>query len=201
MTLPTPPGSSSALAAFPSVILRSSQPLSRIHRETNATQWFSNDQTGRFDPPHGVEDFGTCYFSTHPVGAFVETFGRINPISRQNIDERVLATSYLASDVILANALDPHLIGQWGLTGELSTSADYDPPQQWANAWFEAGFSGVIYAARHDPSLQSRSIAIFGKPGYQPTAFFASTTAIPYWVESEAKRRFGFKIIPRTALN
>lgn len=202
MPLPTPPRDARALLDFPRRVFKANQPLARIHRELHETAYFSTDPHGRFNPsPEKAADFGTCCLSTLPMGAFLEVFSRIQPITRQHIDERVLAHVYLPSDVVLADVTHPAVLGRWSLTAEINTTANYSVSQAWASSWEAAGFGGVFYAAKHDPRLVSRSIALFGKPGVQEDSLIARTEAIPPWLVREAKERFGFRILPSSRLN
>ncbi len=165
MSLPLPPVGDD-LADFPALVWRAQQPLSRIHRHTNCTVYFSADGSGRFDPPAGETGWGTCYLSTHPRGAFAEVFGRFRAITTRMLDDRVLASVYLASDARLADLTDPAVLGRWGLTGAMSAGTDvvYPVTQAWAARLHDAGYGGVYYAASHDPQLHSRSVALSGKP-------------------------------------
>ena len=202
MNLPSPPSDAQELVGFPQRVLKANQPLARIHRELLETAYFSTDHSGRFNPPpERTADFGTCCLSTLPLGAFVEVFGRMQHITRRDIDERVLAHVYLPSDVVLADVTHPAVLGQWALTGEINTTRDYEVCQAWASCWEAAGFGGVFYVARHDPSLESRSIALFGKPGVQTSALISRTEAIPRWLLRQAKDRFRFQVLPSARLN
>jgi len=53
----------------------------------------------------------------------------------------------------------------FGVTGELSATADYTGPQAWANALQAAGFHGIRYHVRHDPRGDLAGIAWFGRAG------------------------------------
>ena len=53
----------------------------------------------------------------------------------------------------------------FGVTGELSATADYSGPQAWANAFWAAGFHGIRYHVRHDPRGDLAGIARFGRAG------------------------------------
>jgi hypothetical protein len=80
VSLPDPPAPSE-LIGFPVVIMPANVPLARIHHNLRDPEYFSADGSGRFDPrPGSTSGFGTCYLSTHPLGAFLETFGRIRPV-------------------------------------------------------------------------------------------------------------------------
>jgi hypothetical protein len=202
VSIPKPPADAAELAEFPRLVWTANQPLVRIHRELNEPAWFSADGSGRFDPPPARRDaFGTCYLATHPLGAFVETFGRIRPIRQDLLDERVVSTVFTPSDVSLANLTNAALIGKFGLSAELGIAADYDTCQLWAERLFEAGFAGVYYAARHDPALDSRSVALFGKPGlHADQVLVADTRAIPRELVEQATERFGFQVLPATTI-
>ena len=58
------------------------QVLYRIHRADRGAVVFSRNTSGRFDPPLGSgPEFGTCYLGVDRLTAYVEVFGRTNPIS------------------------------------------------------------------------------------------------------------------------
>lgn len=195
------PRALSELHGFPAVIVPANAPLARIHHNLRDAEYFSADSTGRFDPPHGsVAGFGTCYLSTHPLGAFIETFGRIRPVLQRHVDERVLTEAFLPSETRVANMTDPVILGRYGLTAEIEIGGDehtYEITQLWAEALATAGFSGIIYAARHDPALNARSVAIFGKPGLQPTQLLARpATPIPDYLLDRAADEYGIEVLP-----
>lgn len=200
MTLPRPP-SVSELTGFPAVVLPANVPLVRIHHNLNDPEFFSADGSGRFDPPPGsTAGFGTCYLSTHPLGAFLETFGRIRPVLQRHVDERVLTQAFLPSETRVADMTDPVILGKFGLTAEIGIGGDehtYDVTRLWAEALVTAGFGGVLYAARHDPALVARSVALFGKPGIQPTQLLASPSShIPEELLHRASDEYGIDILP-----
>ena len=76
MTLPAPPGDPAELADFPSRDVPADFPYTRIHHDRFEAEWFCCCGRCRFDPPPGAA-FGTCYLAGHPLGAFVEKFGRL----------------------------------------------------------------------------------------------------------------------------
>jgi hypothetical protein len=53
----------------------------------------------------------------------------------------------------------------FGVTGELSATADYTGPQAWANALQAAGLRGIRYHVRHDPRGDLARIAWCGRAG------------------------------------
>src|SRR5688572_3878344 len=97
-----PPAARDALDDFPAITWGAHQPLARIHRQEFGSMFFGTDQDSRWNPPEPGSDWGTCYLSTHPIGAALEVFGRLSVLPDREIDRRVLATIYLASDVRLA---------------------------------------------------------------------------------------------------
>ncbi len=208
MSVPAPPPNAAELDDFPSYVWRAHQPLARVHRQEFGSLYFGTDQDGRWNPPEPGTDWGTCYMSTHPVGAALEVFGRLTYLPQRELDARVVATIFVQSDLRLADMTHPSVIGRFGLTAEASTgeeSTTYPRTQQWALRLREAGFSGVHYAARHDPTLGSRSIALFGKakgsagPAEPWSEWLeesaAATTPIPPDVIDKLRDTYGFTII------
>jgi hypothetical protein len=53
----------------------------------------------------------------------------------------------------------------FGVTGELSATADYNGPHAWANALQAAGFHGIGYHVRQDRRGDLAGIAWFGRAG------------------------------------
>jgi hypothetical protein len=194
------------VSAFPAVIVRANAPLVRIHHNLRDPEYFSADSSGRFDPPVGsTAGFGTCYLSTHPLGAFLETFGRIRPVLQRHVDERVLTQVFLVSDTRIADMTNPSILGMYGLTAEIGIGGDehtYEITQRWAEALFAAGFGGVRYAARHDPALHARSVAVFGKPGVQPTQVLAGpATHIPEELVERAADEYAIEVLPSVPIS
>ena len=149
------------------------------------------------DPPALSELIG---FPAVIMPAFLETFGRIRPVLQRHVDERVLTEAYLPSETRLANMTDPAILGLYGLTAEVGVGGDertYARTQRWAEALETAGFGGVIYAARHDPALNERSVALFGKPGYQPSQLLARPARyIPEELIDRAAVEYAIEVLP-----
>ena len=208
MSVPAPPVDAAELEDFPSMTWRAHQPLARIHRQEFGSLYFGSDQDGRWNPPEPGSEWGTCYMSTRPVGAALEVFGRLSVLPQRELDRRVLATIYMASDLRLADMTHPSVVGRFGLTAEASAgeeSTTYPGTQRWALRLREAGFAGVHYAARHDPTLGSRSIALFGKAtsGQGPAEPWsewleesaATITPIPRGLIDELRGTYGFTLV------
>jgi hypothetical protein len=116
--------------------------------------------TSRFDLP---EPNGTCYWSDHRYGAFIEVFRGARMIDRQDVTRRRLFTA-VPPELHLA---DTTAAGSYrfGITAELSTVVGYALPQAWADVLHRAGFAGLIGLCRHDPTQRARNVAVFGPAG------------------------------------
>lgn len=200
------PPPAAELGDFPPRRWSQDQPLYRIYTDDGRhPAFFATGQAGRFNPPPGFEvSYGVCYLAASPVGAFLETFGRFSLLTREVLAQRVMARAYLADAGRLADFTDPAVIGRYRLSGEISAGA-HDTTYQVASAWscrlWQAGFDGIYYSARHDPSGAQRSVALFGKPGEDPTRFAAlRSEGIPAEVVSEAQAQYGFTILPAAPL-
>lgn len=194
------------LTEFPVQIVSAGASFFRVHRLTNGPIYFSSDGTGRFDPPRADRSrYGTCYLSQSPKGAYVEVFGNFRPIPEAYVDERACTEIELARDVVLADLSDPANIGNFGIGADLAVGTDYELCQKWSLALFESGhIDGIVYAARHDPSFGSVSVAIFGsmtdltrtltppKPG--------AITRISDDLVDEMQRDYGLLVVPALTL-
>lgn len=200
MTLPAPPGDPAELADFPSRDVPADFPYTRIHHDRFEAEWFCSCGRCRFDPPPGAA-FGTCYLAGHPLGAFVEKFGRLRVVPRSLVDQHALATLQVPSPLRVADATDRRILGRWGLSAELWAGDDYAGSQRWAERLHQAGFAGIWYSARHDVHGDFHSLAVFGKPGYQPDALLRySDGPIPQRLLDEATVRFGIEVLPTGTL-
>lgn len=198
MTLPAPPDDPSQLRTFPTRTVPASFPFKRIHHHTFIPEWFSADAECRFNPPAGSDaGFGTCYLAEHPLGAFIEKFGSCRPVTRSLVDQQLLATLQLVSEIEAADITDRTLVGHWGLTAESWAGGNYDVSQRWAERLHQAGFGGIWYAARHDPKGQYKCLAVLGKPGEHPDAFVqVNDDPIPEDLIEDAAYTFGIEVLP-----
>lgn len=165
-----------------------------MHRTINDPVFFCSDGTGRFDLT-AFTDVGTCYAAPSPIGAYVETFGRLGTISETDVEERSLTELALTRSLNLADLTDRSVLGRYGITGDVSAGTDYQPSQQLAATLYEAGCDGIYYTARHDPAFQERSVAVFGGAG--ATKLFAQSTGpIPHNLVDHAAREFRLLVLP-----
>lgn len=188
--LPVPPDE---LPELPSTKL-GAEPLWRIHAADVAPWFFDVGPDGRFN----LAESGTSYLAEEPIGAFVEKFGRLlrpgGVIPEPLVDMQRLSRLQppKANVVDLTN---PKVLGLAGLTAEIHTTTDYVLTQSWALTLRDTGYAGVRYKARHDPSGQLVSIALFGSA--KPPRSAAKTTTIPVDLIHEASTMFAITVLPR----
>ena len=166
VSLPDPPAD---LSGFPTLQLAETPTeLFRIfHLRSRAGRLNSPWRFGTRPPGNSRFDLddpeGTCYWSDHRYGSWVEVFRGTRVVDRADVTRRALFTTRPPS-LKLANALAP-ASHAFGMTAELSTVVPHDRPQAWARAVRRADFDGLVGICRHDPSLQARNFAIFGPAG------------------------------------
>lgn len=187
------------LGSFPELPPLPDRVFARIHNSLYGSLHFCNSGVGRFDLPAKTGN-GTCYVSLRPIGAFVEVFGRFTTVTREMIDERSLSELTPSRPLRLADLTNRQVLGGFGITGDISTGADYGPSQKWALRLFNAGFEGIHYVVRHDPSHIERSVAVFGNEESTADLFDVNTGPIPRDLIEEACREFGFRVWPSAAL-
>lgn len=180
------------LREFPDRIVTPTRHLWRIHWADKGAWWFCSDLLHRFDLPHAM---GTCHVAESPLGSFVEVFTEISHIAREDIDARRLSDLHLPRRARLADCTDARARG-FGCTGEIHTTDDYDLTQAWATAFRAAGFGGVRYLVRHDPSQRETGIAIFGDEGEPAGWMTPKASSIPESVITAASRHFGIRVLP-----
>lgn len=191
--------STSEIKSFPEYTLHPDRVLYKIHKTIHDPRFFCDCGEHRFDLI-SESDPGTCYLALSPPGAFVEVFGRFKVLAQRLIDERSLSELTLTRALRLADVTHKSVIGRFGIAGDLSTGTDYREPQQWALRWSQAGFDGVFYAARHDPTFTERSVAVFGNMETGAKLFDVDTDPIPEELVEEVCRNFGFTVLPSAPL-
>ena len=189
------------LADFPPFDLGADRVLYRVHRSIYPAVWFSTSGDGRFDltsrPPTG-----TLYCSPTPEGAFVEVFGRLGVVTQDVVDERLISQIPLETSLRLADLTDASIVGRYGISGDISASppAGYATSQEWAERFYDAGFDGIHYVARHDPSFSERSVAIFGSEGQAEKLASPDSYLIDRDLIDDCHRRFGIEVLPTATL-
>ncbi len=99
-----------------------------------------------------------------PLAALLEITRGLTLLSEAFINDRRLLTVQLTHDLPLADLTAPRAY-RYGVTAEVAATSDYDMPHSWAAALRHAGFAGVRYHVRHDPSADHVGIAWFGRAG------------------------------------
>lgn len=178
------------LRSFPSRTI--TRALWRIHPAGNDPRWFCSDLDCRFDL---TEPRGTLYLAERDIGAFVEVFRDFGVANLAPVAARRLSALRAPRALRLADCTSPRARG-FGVTAEIHATDDYERTQSWAAAFDAAGFHGIRYLVRHDPSERLVGIAVSGRGGQARGWRVRSTEAIPSALLSQAARRFGIRVAP-----
>jgi hypothetical protein len=165
-----PPDQTRDYRAFPIRQLLATSKIFRAHAPNRSAWWFDNGVHGRFNL-HGER--GTCYTATKVRTAVREKLR--DQISASRVISRKLADSFIVSVVTTSSdyrcaAVSSGRAVDYGIVRELVTRADYDIPQQWAQAFDANGFDGIFYASAYTTGTAS-AIAIFGGAGNAPDGY------------------------------
>ncbi len=152
------------LSRLPELRWEPDTPLWRIHRRDRSPIFYGTNLY-RFDPPTAASPWGTCYTAPSQLAAYLEVFASLGRLTPALIAERQLAELFTVDTLRLADISDRRVIGMYGLDASYSMGRAYDTSQRLAVDLFDAGFDGIHYPARHDPSGALRSIAVFGPAG------------------------------------
>jgi hypothetical protein len=158
-----PPAHAAALAGFPTA----RRLPRRLHRlsEHPGPWWYSSlpHGGGRFDLPAPE---GTCYLADDLDAALGEKLLRRPKklVPAQRLRELLHAVVTVESAPALADLTAKQVTG-WGVNAEIHAALDYAKPRAGAARLRAAGAAGLRYAARSDPALRSRAVALFGAAG------------------------------------
>ncbi len=119
--------------------------------------------SGRFDLPAPQ---GTCYWSSHRYGAWLEVFRNATVVDSADAARRTLWTGS-GPPTRLADLLSPRA-SLYGVTAAISTQPDHTIPQLYAAGLAAQGFRGVVGSCSHDTTSAALNIALFGSAGHQP---------------------------------
>jgi len=158
-----PPEDPEALRKFPDRPLNPDAKLFRVVRRGNGPWWFGNSMLGRFDLP---APSGTCYLAADPVSALLEVLSgdrRGAVVAAEFLAERGLRELRVPRELTLADLASRRAAG-FGITAEIGTLVQYDQTQAWGSRLHGAGFHGLVYWLRHDPS-RAEGWALFGPAG------------------------------------
>jgi hypothetical protein len=118
---------------------------------------------GRFDLP---APSGTCYLASDPLAAVLELLGTDREggmVAAEFLAERRLRELQAPREFAIADLTSRRVAG-YGVTSEIGTLVPYALAQAWAARLYEAGFEGLVYWLRHDPS-RGEGWALFGPAG------------------------------------
>jgi hypothetical protein len=185
-----------SLKGFPRRTLRGDSEVHRIHRSDKGPWWFSSSGEGRFDPVG--TDMGACYLAQRRLGAWVEVFRKRQLLAEAEITERSLLTVCIGRDLRLADLTSRKALS-FGVTASLGADERYDRSQAFAAEAVQAGFDGIRYLVRHDPTQKLYGFALFGPPGAVDPAdpqWPKGSAAIPDELIADARRLFGYRVLP-----
>ncbi len=186
------PASDLDIRDFPAAVLVPGTLLYRIHRDGYDPWWFSHDRSQRFDIP---APWGTCYLAGAPMGAFLETLGRLVIIPTADVAGRRLATITLTQELRLADCQAP-VAASYGVTATTSAGYPYKTESHpWARRFWRAGFDGVRYGAAHHPALAETSYALFGRSDQATSYGTVASGPLPAALLEKAQTVFGFRVV------
>lgn len=163
-----PPDDPAELASFPTT-RRLPRTLHRVSEHTG-TWWYASAPNGggRFDLPLPE---GTCYLADDLDAALGEKLLRRPKklVPAERLRELLHSRVTLLRPFDLANLTSTRATG-FGVNAEIHTSLDYGKPRAWAERLRAAGARGLRYAARSDPGLEARCVALFGGAGLHARA-------------------------------
>lgn len=107
------------------------------------------------------------YAGTDPVTGVLEVLGDEllgGTVSDDMLRKRTVWVLESDLGLSLADLCHPTALG-FGVTNELSTMVPYSTPQAWATALADAGFDGIAYRTRFNPTARPTGLAVFGPAG------------------------------------
>jgi hypothetical protein len=187
-----------SLEGFPRRTLRADRVIYRIHRGVRDPWWFSFEGAGRFDPV-GVDGVGACYLAEQPLGAWVEVFRKTLLLSEFDVGSRGLMATTLGRSLRLADLTSRRALS-FGVTASLGADEHYERSQAFAREAAGAGFDGIRYLVRHDPSQRLYGVALFGSVGAPPSGGghwpVDDDGPIPEELVAAAGSAFGYRVLP-----
>ncbi|MYZ48034.1 RES domain-containing protein [Propylenella binzhouense] len=128
--------------------LRANEVLWRVHPVGMSPVYFGRSGRYRFDAPYHT---GVLYAAAAADGAFVETFGRGDPVDRRLLEDRAISRLRVPAE---CGCVKFHGDGLAVIraTAEVASTRNYGLSQGWAAALFEHPLTpaGICYRVRHD---------------------------------------------------
>jgi hypothetical protein len=186
------------IARLPRKTLKAQTKLYRIHRLDRGPWFFDDSPLGRFNPV-GAPGRGACYWAEDPLGAWVESFRTAIILGTEDVECRRLSTITL-TDKIVVRDLSARRALAAGVTGAITSGADYTASQQLAGA-LQGLSPGIRWRTRHDLGQKLIAVAVFGPAGPASRATLAGlpkadTRGIPAELVTRAGRAFGYEVLP-----
>jgi ribosomal protein S18 acetylase RimI-like enzyme len=164
--LTAPPSDAGRLRGFPRTLLAPGTEIHRIHSAALGAWYFSGEDTSRFNPC-GIPKRGACYFAERAVAGLLESYKGVTVVAEQDIAAKAHFTATLGTELELADCCSATAL-RFGINAEIHSTTDYELTQAWATALAAAGFAGVRYFCRSDPSMALVGYAIFDAAGEAP---------------------------------
>lgn len=196
--LPPPPAD---LDSRPLPIEQISRTWYRIHACVHEAIYFNRQPVARFNAPAG--EYGTMYLGSALVCCFVETFGRLDTAAGTTV-RSVSQAQLLAA--CLSEIIPTRPLALVDLTGAGLRRLDADArlcagnhaeARLWGQAFWAhpAQPDGLLFLARHDPSLLS--VALFDRAGSAVQAGTPrSLGALPLATLGALLSRYDFSLRP-----
>jgi len=99
-----------------------------------------------------------------PLASLLEVTRGLTILSEDTLAGRRLRIATLANELRVAG-MTAAAACSFGVTSELSGTADYTAPRAWAGVLHAAGFDGARYHVRHDPRGSLFAVGWFGRAG------------------------------------
>lgn len=129
----------------------------------------------------------------------MEVFRKEMLIAELDVANRALMSVRLGRDLRLADLTSRRAL-QFGVTASLGADEHYDESQAFAQRAIDAGFEGIRYLVRHDPSQRLYGIALFhdaGAVAHRSRRWpLGRDEPIPRALISEAERLFRCRVLP-----
>jgi len=127
------------------------------------------------------------------LGAYIERFQGFLAVPATLMRAQRISSLHVPRIFRLADCTSS-LAHAWGITAEIHSSRDRLLSQSWASAFHQAGFDGVRYLARNDPSQRLVCLALFGATG-EASWPVAGTSRISRRLVETASIQFGIHVI------
>lgn len=157
------------LTGFPHVTVPAGTLLYRTHLP-GAPLLFSSTQHGRFNLRRGE---GTVYIARDPGTTLAQyiaaSAGRFRTVHAEHLAVLTMTVYELESDHVVADGGSPN-ITKFFVDDELFTTPEsgWKWTRRWARALRAAGFDGISFNSRYQPTDKASYLSLFGPTGQHP---------------------------------